>query len=250
VTEQSLQQNATRFRWDQAKAETAFLLAEGRLTHEEIASKVGVERTSLWRWGRHPEFRSKVASHAKDLGDAVVRRGIARRVRRIEAMHRRWQKMHQVIAERAADPEMIDVPGGKTGLLVHRVKGIGRGPAFRVIDLYEVDTGLLRELRKLEKQAAQEMGQWGQKVEATTPDSPIGYDDLADEQIADLILAILGAAPPGGTAEPAGGGDCPAAPAGAQPTADCPRSLRGLDLSALPPQELDRLYLEELRASG
>jgi hypothetical protein len=65
-----------------------------------------------------------------------------------------------VIAERAADPDMANVPGGRTGLLVRRVKVIGSGDNAREVCEYEVDTGLLKELRELEKQAAVEAGQW------------------------------------------------------------------------------------------
>lgn len=55
--------------------------------------------------------------------------------------------------------------GGKTGLIVHNVKGVGKGDDFQLIDLYEVDTGLLREMREHEKQAAQELGDWTERVQ-------------------------------------------------------------------------------------
>jgi hypothetical protein len=64
--------------------------------------------------------------------------------------------MHQVIAERAADPEMQAVPGGKTGLLVRSTKGLGSGDNFTTVEEYEVDTALLKELREHELQAASE----------------------------------------------------------------------------------------------
>jgi hypothetical protein len=35
-----------------------------------------------------------------------------------------------------------------------------------VVEEYEVDTGLLKELREHEKQAAQELGQWSDKARA------------------------------------------------------------------------------------
>jgi hypothetical protein len=58
------------------------------------------------------------------------------------------------------------VPGGTTGLVVR----IAKKAAGRVVYLDRVDTGLLRELRELAKQAAQELGQWGQKYEGTSRD--------------------------------------------------------------------------------
>jgi hypothetical protein len=41
-------------------------------------------------------------------------------VRRVEALNERWEKMHQIIAARAAAEEMQAIPGGKTGLVVKR----------------------------------------------------------------------------------------------------------------------------------
>ena len=60
---------------------------------------------------------------------------------------------------------MQNVPGGRAGLLVRRVKSIGAGENAREVVEYEVDTALLKELRELERQAAQEAGQWATKHE-------------------------------------------------------------------------------------
>ena len=75
--------------------------------------------------------------------------------------------MNQLIEERAVAPEMQDVPGGKTGLLVRDRKTIGSGESAEVIDVFRVDVGLLRSLLEIEKQAAIETGQWTEKREVT-----------------------------------------------------------------------------------
>jgi hypothetical protein len=83
-----------------------------------------------------------------------------------------------VIAERAADEswgafdtftdddgttQRAIAPGWKTGLMVRTEKQIGAGEkAIRVVE-FAVDTGLLRELRAHEEQAAKELGQWEDK---------------------------------------------------------------------------------------
>lgn len=90
--------------------------------------------------------------------------------------------MQQVIAERAEDIELQDVAGGKTGLIVHNVKGVGKGEDFQLIDLYEVDTGLLKELREHEKQAAQELGQWTEKKDLTTNGQPLRFTISIDRK--------------------------------------------------------------------
>ena len=56
--------------------------------------------------------------------------------------------MRQVIDVRAASPDFAGVPGGTTGLLCKDYKG-------KVADtvVFQVDTGLLAELRSRERQA-------------------------------------------------------------------------------------------------
>jgi hypothetical protein len=83
-------------------------------------------------------------------------------------MEERWNKLHQVVQERGADPAMRGVPGGKSGLMVHNVKSIGSGDNAERVDLYEVDTGLLQQCLNLEKQAAQECGQWSEDNKPAT----------------------------------------------------------------------------------
>jgi hypothetical protein len=154
-----------KFPWNKAKLEAAQLLAEDRLTDGAIAERAGVSDRQLLRWKHHPEFQAKVAKFAKEIEERVFTRGIANRTRRVDALNDRWLRMGAVIEERAAEPEMAAVPGGKTGLLVRHIKSIGSGPAAREVHEYEVDTGLLRELREHEKQAAQELNQWSDKSE-------------------------------------------------------------------------------------
>jgi hypothetical protein len=58
---------------------------------------------------------------------------------------------------------MVAVPGAETGLLTRTYKQIGSGEGAEKVEEYQVETGLLKELREHEKQAAQELGQWADK---------------------------------------------------------------------------------------
>lgn len=89
-----------------------------------------------------------------------MRYPIAKLRNRMQRLNRRWEKGHEVIEARAADPAMQNVPGGPTGLLVRTYKQIGVGRDAETVEEYAVDTATLRELREMEKQAAQELGQW------------------------------------------------------------------------------------------
>jgi transposase-like protein len=49
------------FDWLPIAERAAELVATGRLTRQEIAADLGIGRTTLWRWRRHPDFKARVA---------------------------------------------------------------------------------------------------------------------------------------------------------------------------------------------
>lgn len=183
----------------EVQLKAALAVAKDDLTDDAIVASLGLKnRKTLQRWRRLPAFQAKVQAHRDAWAAAILRRGIAEKQNRLDAVVNRHRLLEQVIAERAADPLMQNVAGGKTGLLVATpmlVKvyesraitddyaeddGPGTDVQFRrdtladrdyldsvkrsVIEYeYALDTGLLKEMRELEKQAAIEMGQWDQK---------------------------------------------------------------------------------------
>jgi hypothetical protein len=164
-----MQANASAFRWSRKTERAALLVSQDELPDKAIAAEVGVNESTLERWKRFPEFRDRVQEHRDLWREQIKAKGIAERQNRIDALNERWNLMREVIDGRAEDSRMQHVAGGRTGLLVHTVKGVGRGEDFQLIDLYEVDTGLLNELRQHEKQAAQELGEWSEKREVSGP---------------------------------------------------------------------------------
>jgi hypothetical protein len=148
------------FPWTPAKEEVARLLAEGDLSDKEVAIKAGVVPRSLRRWKDHPEFMRRVGEYMASLQKAGLHLAIAKKESRVKALDQRWALLEQVRQERGADPDMQAIPGGKTGLLVRRIRGIGTGDNFREVEEFELDAALLTELRNHERQAAQELGQW------------------------------------------------------------------------------------------
>ena len=175
------------FRWSNRSDLAAGLVARDELTNAEIAGRVGVSRATLDRWKGHPDFKARVDDHLETFRRAVLRYGVAVLERRVAALDDRWRRMLRIIAERAEDPEMQNVPGGSTGLLVRIVKGGAGGEGIKPICQFELDTGLLRELREHEKQAAQELGQWTEKRQVGGDEARpvvvkvlkgIGFDEL------------------------------------------------------------------------
>ncbi len=177
-------QNVTEvkpFRWTKQSHQAAQLLAENFQTDEEIAAELGMTRQTLSRWHKHPEFAARVQEIVKQIGERMLRYAIAKKERRVKALDDRWQRMQQVIAERAE--EMKDeVAGGGTGLLCRTIKSIGSGPAAHEVEEFAVDTGLLKELREHEKQAAQELSQIAGQLDG------IDQDLLPVEKIVAVVV--------------------------------------------------------------
>jgi hypothetical protein len=165
ATVQNGTENGHGFRMTAQRCEAASLLAEDELTDLEIAARLGIGRNTLSAWKRHPAFSAKVAELAKDMGDRAARYAIARKTRRVAGLDDRRNRLLAVIEGRSADPSLASVPGGQTGLIVRTVKSIGGGDNAREVQEYAVDTALLKELREVEKLAAQELGQLTDHVE-------------------------------------------------------------------------------------
>jgi phage terminase small subunit len=121
-----------------------------------------------------PAIREAIDEHLAE----IKARGIADKQNRIDAENDRHRRLQQIIDERAIDPWVADVPGGTTGLIVKQLKTVKHvhepdpsaqdGKTVQVtVEIWEatVDTALLREMRELEKQVAQERGEWTERQE-------------------------------------------------------------------------------------
>jgi hypothetical protein len=181
------------FRWTERTVEAAALVAKDELTNQEIAGKVGVTPQALGKWKANPEFMARVDGHIAEFAETIRRRGIAQLGRRVDALNDRWNRMRRVIESRA-EAYADDMHGGDTGLICRTVKWERKWNEERKenesvpVYEYEVDTGLLRELREHEKQAAQELGQWTEKKELSGHGGgpiPIGIDlsGLSDDEL-------------------------------------------------------------------
>lgn len=159
--------NVSEFNWTAPREKAAVLVAEDEQTDKAIAAAVGITERTLERWKQHPTFTARVAEHVQALEAEMLKFSIAKRRKRVAALDDRWKRMQALIAARAEDLAE-DIGGGDTGLLVHQVRAIGNGENQQIIDQYAVDTGLLKELREHEKQAAQELGQWTEKTDVTS----------------------------------------------------------------------------------
>jgi len=189
--------------WTGRRERAALLVAEDALPDADIAAQVRLTEEGLRKWKRRPEFRERVAAIREQMRLAIVARGIAERQNRVDALNERWELMRQVIQARAeAGPS--GVPGAKTGLLVKTVKAIGAGKDQYEVEEWAVDTGMLRELRAHEEQAAKELGQWTERRQVNLTVDEL---DAAIERELARLAAGGEAAAAGAVARAAGGGD-------------------------------------------
>ena len=161
------------------------MLADGRLSQEEIAERAGVSRSTIKRWLKDAEFAAKVDELVEDFAKEVRRRGLANLARRVAAQNDRWQRLQRVIEERADDPQFENVAGGRTGLITVDWKTLGAGESAQIMPIYSVDTGLLKELREHEKLAAQELGQWEERLATTKEPTVIQVQMVEATPLAD-----------------------------------------------------------------
>ncbi len=146
-------------------AKAARMIAEERLSQDEIAKKLGLSRSAILRWKRnYPAFVDLIQRYRVELHQEVLERGIAQKHNRIKSADRRWNKLNGLLDSRATDaaqnPEFVGVPGAETGLLVRQRKCIGGGQHGEFINEFVVDHDTLKEIRALEEHVAKELGQF------------------------------------------------------------------------------------------
>jgi len=167
----------------------AILVAEDYQTDEQIAESIGITRKTLFVWKKKPGFAARVEEIAVLLSEQALKQGISRRERRLAVQNETHNKLLTVIAERAKDAELQTVPGGKTGLVIKTVKGIGKGEDFRVVEQYQTDTDTIKAILAIHEQTAKELGQVVERVEIEEKDK---YASMTDDQLQARLLELLG----------------------------------------------------------
>ena len=129
-------------------------------SNRALASQYGLDRSAIERHRKQhlPKVLALAAARAvESKQDDLLQFAIARKHERLANLNDFLGRLVAVAAERGED--MAGVPGGKTGLLVRKVKSVGSGADAEIVEEYAVDTGLLSEVRKYQELAAREMGQ-------------------------------------------------------------------------------------------
>lgn len=190
--------------WTEASQNAALLIAKGKLQILQISVVVGVAEKTVHAWKKDPEFMAVVNDHRAMIREEIRRVGIADLENRVEAQNDRWNRLRQLMEARADSVEMAKVPGGKLGVLVRKEKEIGKGDKAKFVEEFELDKPLLDAILALEKQVAQELGQWNdapaEPVQAFL--SRLDTKTLTNEQLdrlTDFLESVAGDRSGGGT---------------------------------------------------
>jgi phage terminase small subunit len=166
-----------------------FIVAGENMTQAAILAgyKASAASNIGSRLAKLPQVRGRIAElkelHSKK---ALTAAGIRNPQARISALEDIWTRMRQVITERAEDPEMQSVPGGKTGVLVMTYKTVGAGPSAQIKKEYAFDRALVQELRDHSRQAAEELGQWTTRKEIHSESVTLDIGEVLKQSLATL----------------------------------------------------------------
>ena len=178
-------ESLSRFDWTARSAQAAILVADGMMTMAKIAVACQCDVESILRWNQHPTFRRRVLELVRiataDAENLVLgtKAGRMRRALQIAESYALVREERAISATPELyvgdgpppqidfDPELAAAPGGRSGIIVRKIKVVGSGPnAERVVEFSTDNAAATAELAAME-QIAREQGQWTEKSEST-----------------------------------------------------------------------------------
>jgi hypothetical protein len=149
-------------------------LAEDDLTDEAIAEVVGVTKRTITNWKQDPEFAALVGEYHGQIIAQALKLPIAKKHYRVATLNMIHDRTLQAIEHRASAYQMDDSPlshavrvfgddappEASTGLFMAKRSISATG---KPVTDWVFDSALVKEIRELEKQAAQELGQWSEQ---------------------------------------------------------------------------------------
>ena len=189
------------------QSQAAVLVAEDRLTDPKIARKVGISLRTIYKWKADPTFAQRVSAHRIAFEQQELQRGIAAKVRRVQALNAGFDAIEQIRRERASRYGK-DVAGGRTGFVVlepmlvkvygeldEKGRFIPTGQS-ELVQVEKVDNALYRDRLKTLEQMAREKGEWVEKSETKADVHLLDADTALDRKL-DSLAAELAAPVPG-----------------------------------------------------
>ena len=173
--------------------EAASLMFMGQLGEQAIADRVHVDPRTLRRWRAMPEFIAEIEQLHDNVCASVRTNVLAFKEGRINAKIERYRALNQIITDRISYAN-AELTGDRTGLMMRKVQTTKKSEFIYSV----LDTALCRELSRLEKEIAHELGQDRQEPQPE-PTRTFNRNALTDEEAEtlDFLLAKATQAEPG-----------------------------------------------------
>jgi hypothetical protein len=171
--------NETEFTWTGPRRRAVELVAQDLLSDVEIAQELGIGKATLERWKKAPAFVEAVVEATEAAAEALRLEGIANKQNRIDGMVQRAFALQKIIKERGEDPHLSSFPGGSTGYVGADLKLIKvidetatddegnrrTETGYKEFWVHFFDKTIWDAALSIEKQIAQETGQWEEKID-------------------------------------------------------------------------------------
>jgi hypothetical protein len=173
--------------------EAASLMFMGQMGEQAIADRVHVDPRTLRRWRAMPEFIAELEQLHNDVCAGVRTNVLTFKEGRINAKIERYRALNQIIADRISYAS-AHLTGDRTGLMMRKVQTTKKSEFIYSV----LDTALCRELSRLEKEIAHELGQ-DRPEPQPEPTTIFNRSALTDEEaeMLDFLLAKATQADPG-----------------------------------------------------
>jgi len=147
----------------------AQMIAANELPFDRIAEEMKVSRVTLDNWRSREDFQHKVAEYIQEIVQATSTLKFSDRNRRIDALNKMAMDYETIMRERAEwyTEKLPEVPGGRTGHLVHQIKVVGFGKNAQVVEEDTLDKALDEGFKDTLIHLAKERGEWSEKREVT-----------------------------------------------------------------------------------
>lgn len=147
---------------DRQRAFVGFYLGAARWNATKAAEMAGYKQPRMHgsRLLTNDDIRAEIQAWRDDVRTGAIAQ-MEYRISVLDDIERRYRDL---ISARSGDMAG-KVPGGETGLLVRQFKAIGSGETAHEVTEYKADTAVTQEIRDTHKQAAQELGQWTDKLD-------------------------------------------------------------------------------------
>ena len=147
----------------------AKMIAANEISFERIAEELKVTSITLKNWRSRADFQQKVVEYAEEIVQKTSTLKFSDKNRRIAALNKLAEDYETIMQERAAwyVENLPNVPGGRTGHLVHQVKVVGVGKNAQIVEEDVLDRALDEGFKDTLIHLAKERGEWAEKREHT-----------------------------------------------------------------------------------